>query len=82
MEEFIEVGFEVILEIRESIKILSDVVQKRRKVCFVDGFFYYFNYVDRKEDFEVYELVEEMMILVNVLVVKYFIGKKEKLFLL
>lgn len=51
-------------------------------MCFVDGFFYYFNYVDRKEDFEVYELVEEMMILVNVLVVKYFIGKKEKLFLL
>ena len=79
MEEPIEARPEVTSEIRESIKTLSDVAQKRRKVRLADGSFYHFDYADRKEDLEAHELVEEMMILANMSVAKYLIGKKEKL---
>ena len=67
---------EMTLRIQESIRTLSSLAQKRRKVRLSDGSYYHFDHADRKEDLEAHELVEEMMILANTAVARYLVERK------
>lgn len=61
----------VATKIKESIRMLSILAQKRRKLRLRGGSFYRFDDANRAEDFEAHELVEEMMILANESVARY-----------
>ena len=67
------------LEIKESIGMLNSLAQKRRKLRLSDGSYFHFDHVDRKEDIEAHELVEEMMILANTAVARYLVRMKADL---
>ena len=66
-------------EIEQSIRTLSSLAQKRRKIRLSDESYYHFQHADRKEDLEAHELVEEMMILANTSVAKYLAQRKAEL---
>ena len=67
---------ELTLEIEESIRDLSLLAQKRRRIRLSDASFFHFEHPERKQDFEAHEMVEEMMILTNTAVAKYLLTEK------
>ena len=67
---------EVTPVIEQSIRTLSFLAQKRRKLRLSDKSFYHFDNADRKEDLEAHELVEEMMILANTSVARYLVRRQ------
>ena len=67
---------ELTSEIENSIRALSFLAQKRRRIRLFDASFFHFEYPERKQDFEAHEMVEEMMILTNTAVAKYLLTEK------
>ena len=63
-------------EIEKSIRDLSFLAQKRRRIRLCNASFFHFEYPERKQDFEAHEMVEEMMILTNTAVAKYLLTEK------
>ena len=67
---------EVTSVIKQSIRTLSFLSQKRRQLRLSDRSFFHFDHADRKEDLEAHELVEEMMILANASVARYLVRRQ------
>lgn len=67
---------ELTSEIETSIRDLSLLAQKRRRIRLSDASFFHFEHPERKQDFEAHEMVEEMMILTNTAVAKYLLTEK------
>ena len=70
---------ELTLDIQKSIRDLSFLAQKRRRIRLSDASFFHFEHPERKQDFEAHEMVEEMMILTNTAVAKYLLTEKNEL---